>query len=113
MAALNAEQVLHLLMASNIEELDSGEETDIKEDLPFLSPSLTTKMNQIVPIKTVSFVTNILNNNNNSKLLYNYNNIIIIINKIIIIDEMEIEEPVSPLSCPDHSNEPCSSDEEG
>ena len=52
-------------------------------------------MNQIVPMKTVSFVTNILNNNNNSKLLYNYNNIIIIIYKIIIIDEMEIEEPDS------------------
>ena len=70
-------------------------------------------MNQIVPTKRVSFVTNILINNNNSKLLYNYNNIIIIIYKIIIIDEMEIEEPVSPLSCPDHSNEPGSSDEEG
>ena len=70
-------------------------------------------MNQIVPMKTVSFVTNIFNNNNNSKLLYNYNNIIIIIYKIIIIYEMEIEEPVSPLSRPDHSNEPGSSDEEG
>ena len=68
-------------------------------------------MNQIVPMKTVSFVTNILNNNN-SKLLDNYNNIIIIY-KIIIIDEMEIEGPVSPLSCPDHPNEPGSSDEEG
>ena len=32
MAALNAEQVLHLQMASSIKELDSGEETDIKED---------------------------------------------------------------------------------
>ena len=30
MAALNAEQVLHLLMASSIEELDSGEKTDSK-----------------------------------------------------------------------------------
>ena len=71
-------------------------------------------MNQIhvVPMKTVSFVTNILNNNNNSKLLYNYN-IIIIIYKIIIIEEMEIEEPVSSLSCPDHPNEPGTSDEEG
>ena len=69
-------------------------------------------MNQIVPMKTVSFVRNILNNNINSKLLYNYNNIIIAY-KIIKIDEMEIEEAVSPLSCPDHSNEPGSSDEEG
>ena len=37
MAALNAEQVLHL-MASSIEELDSGEETDIKEDPAFPLP---------------------------------------------------------------------------
>ena len=37
MATLNAEQVLHLLMASSIEELDSGEETDIK-DLAFPLP---------------------------------------------------------------------------
>ena len=35
MAALNAEQVLHLLMASSIEELDSGEE---KEDPAFPLP---------------------------------------------------------------------------
>ena len=35
MAALNAEQVLHLLMTSSIEELNSGEEIDIKEDLAF------------------------------------------------------------------------------
>ena len=112
MAALNAEQVLHLLMASSIKELDSGEETDIKKILPFLSHSLTTQINQIVLMKTISFVTNILNNNNNSKLLYNYNIIIIIIYKIII-DGIEIEEPVSALSCPDHSNEPGSSDEEG
>ena len=32
MAALNAEQVLHLLMESSIEEFDFGEERDIKED---------------------------------------------------------------------------------
>ena len=38
MAARNAEQVLHLLMASSIEELDSGEETDIKEDPAFPLP---------------------------------------------------------------------------
>ena len=38
MAALNAEQDLHLLMASSIEELDSGEETDIKEDPAFPLP---------------------------------------------------------------------------
>ena len=38
MAVLNAEQVLHLLMESGIEELDSGEETDIKEDLAFPLP---------------------------------------------------------------------------
>ena len=38
MAALNAEQVLHLLMASSIKELDSGEETDIKEDPAFPLP---------------------------------------------------------------------------
>ena len=68
-------------------------------------------MNHIVLMKTVSFVTNILNNNN-SKLLYNYNNIINIIYKSIIIDDMEMEEPVSPLLCPGHSNELGSSDEE-
>ena len=40
MAELNAEQVLHLLMESSIEEFDSGEETDIKEDptLPLPRP---------------------------------------------------------------------------
>ena len=84
----------------------------LKKTLSFLSHSLTTQVNQIVLMKTVSFVTNILNNNNNSKLLYNYNNIINIIYNIIIIDDMEIEEPVSPLSCPDHCNEPGNSDEE-
>ena len=38
MAALNAEQVLQLLMESSIEELDSGEETDIKEYPAFPLP---------------------------------------------------------------------------
>ena len=72
MAALNAEQVLHLLMASSIEELDSGEETDIKEDpaFPLPQPDYSNESDTVVPMKTVSFVTNILNNNN-SKLLYN------------------------------------------
>ena len=38
MAALNAEQVLHLLMKSSIAEFNSGEETDIKEDPAFPLP---------------------------------------------------------------------------
>ena len=38
MAALNAEQVLHLLMEGSIDELDSEEETDIKEDPAFCLP---------------------------------------------------------------------------
>ena len=38
MAARNAEQVLHLLVASSIEELDSWEETDTKEDPAFPLP---------------------------------------------------------------------------
>ena len=59
MVALNAEQVLHLLMEGSIDELDSGEEQISKKTLPFLSHGLTSQMKPIVLMKTVSFVIQI------------------------------------------------------
>ena len=59
MTALNAEQVLHLLMESSIEQFDSGEGTDIKDPtFPLPQPDYSTE-SEIVPMKTVSLVTQI------------------------------------------------------
>ena len=52
MAALNAEQVLHLLMESSIEELDSGGETNLKEDpaFPLPQPDYSNESDTVKPL---------------------------------------------------------------
>ena len=59
MAVLNAEQVLHLLMKVALKNSTQEKKKVLEKTLPFLSQSLTTQMNQLVLMKTVSLVTQI------------------------------------------------------